>query len=127
MVGSTNSGVNWAGIQFNGDTGTNYSRHELRGNGSSVTSSASANYDYFLFGVWGSAVGASVVDLLDPFETTKFKTGKALSGWIGADGVQLTSGNWRNTAAVTSILVKNQGSETFRIGTRISIYGLKGS
>lgn len=127
MAGSTNSGVNWGAMQFNGDTGTNYSRHELRGNGSSVTSSASANYDSYLFGVWGGAAGAVVVDLLDPFETTKYKTGRALSGWVGADGVQLTSGSWRNTNAISSILIKNAGSEVFKIGTRFSLYGIKAS
>lgn len=125
MAGSTNSAVNWVGIQFNGDTANNYSRHELRGSGSSVTSSGSSNYDYFLFGVWGGSAGASVVDLLDVFDTTKYKTGRALSGWVGADGVQLTSGSWRNTNAVSSILIKNQGSEVFKIGTRFSLYGIK--
>jgi hypothetical protein len=125
MAGSTTSGINWVDIQFNGDTGSNYSRHELRGNGSSVTSSASANYDSYLFGIWGDAPGAAVVDLLDPFETTKFKTGRALSGWVGADGVQLTSGSWRNTNAISSIQIKNNGSAIFKIGTRFSLYGIK--
>jgi hypothetical protein len=115
----------WGFIQVNSDSGSNYSRHELRGSGSSVTSSASSNYDSFLYGVVGSGWGSSVIDLLDPFETSKFKTFRALSGWVGADGIQLTSGNWRNTNAISSILIDLQGVGNYDQYSRFSLYGWK--
>ena len=117
-------------MRFNGDSGSNYNGHGLLGDGSSVSSfvspistrmesvmSASANSTSGLF-------NSSVVDILDPFETTKYTTIKVLT--MSMDGPQLRLGSnaWRNTAAVSSItFIGNDGS--FIAGSRFSIYGLR--
>jgi hypothetical protein len=115
--------------RFNGDTGSNYSTHRLFGTGSSVVSDAFTSYTLIWAGVNTTnvfptdAFGASVLDILDPFETTKYTTTRALAGRT-SDFVPLLSGSWRNTAALTQItLSPNAGS--FVSGSRFSIYGLR--
>jgi hypothetical protein len=117
-------------IRFNSDTGSNYSRHYLFGDGSSVTSGGSSSQtSAYAVEVVGSASGAniyssSVVDILDPFSASKNKTVRSLAGWPGA-GIFLYSGAWYNTAAVTSItFTLNTGN--FTTSSRFSLYGIRG-
>jgi hypothetical protein len=118
-------------IQYNGDTAGNYSFHYLEGTGSSVISGAGTSQSS---GDLGVAVAETnvfsgfVVDLLDPFETTKFKTGRSFYGaaTAGSKWLGIMSHNWRSTSAVTSIKLA-AGAQSYQTGSRISIYGLKGS
>ncbi len=118
-------------LQFNADTATNYSAHRLFGQGSSVVSDAFTSQSYLFAGAnvetaaTANAFAASVVDILDPFETTKFKTTRTFAGAVAAPNyVVLQSGLWRNTAAITSIkLYPNTGSYTQN--SRFSLYGIK--
>ena len=118
-------------IQYNGDTAGNYSFHYLEGTGSSVISGAGTSQSS---GDLGVAVAESnvfsgfVVDILDPFETTKFKTGRSFygAGTAGSKWLGIMSHNWRSTSAVTSINIA-AGAQSFQTGSRFSIYGLKGS
>jgi hypothetical protein len=121
------------GMTFNADTGNNYSWHLLYGNGSSVASEAGTSQAYVRAGVGvgssgtANVFGATILDILDPFETTKFKTTRSLTGNSSNNDIQLMSGNWRNTAAVTSIQLKPAFGGNLAVGTRIAIYGLRGS
>ena len=116
-------------IELNGDTGSNYSLHVLYGNGSSVLSAAGAPSTIWALGnsvTTSNAFAASIVDILDPFETTKYTTGRILHGRIGSsNSIELLSGNWRNTAAVDTINFRVDGGQTLIAGTRLSLYGLK--
>lgn len=118
-------------IRFNSDTGSNYSWHQLGGDGSSVFSSAGTSQTQMLVGkqpVTSDANNftADVIDILDPFVTTKNTTIRSFNGYAGtAPVVILRSGAWYNTAAVTSITV-TQLSGNFVSGSRFSIYGIKG-
>lgn len=124
--------INNAFLRFNGDTTTNYSYHLLVGNGSTVTSDAGVSNDS---AVAGGSVGASgtanafapsVVDILDPFSTTKNKTVRSLTGQnSSASTIRLWSSNWRSTASVTSINIYPSSSTGFVSGSRFSLYGLK--
>jgi hypothetical protein len=119
--------------RINGDTGSNYSIHWMLGNGSAVQSYGEANYtsifDYSTVASdeTANAFAGTVIDLLDAFETTKFKTVRGLGGRsTSRNHVSLFSGAWRNTNAVTSFSMA-PANGTWAIGTRIAIYGLKGS
>lgn len=117
-------------FRYNSDAGT-YANHRLRGDGSSVTStSASPDTRNFI----GDAVpaststanifGAFVLDILDPFETTKNTTYRLLYGVnAGSQVIDLSSGVWVNSAAITSIEFDAIGD--FIAGTRVSLYGLR--
>jgi hypothetical protein len=115
-------------IRFNSDTGNNYTRHHLVGNGSSVASGASINRSTLpvfglIDGTNSSIPSAIVSDILDPFESTKFKTVRSLSG-RSATEIELMTGLWRNTDPVTSLTVL-LNSSSFNTGSRISLYGIK--
>jgi hypothetical protein len=115
-------------LRFNGDSGTNYSCHNLRGSSGSVTSGANTNETKVICRAIGGNdgnFGAVVIDILDPFETTKFKTVRSFGGYA-TDIVELGSGNWRNTGAITSILLDQDVGSNFLANSRFSIYGIKG-
>jgi len=126
------SGPNNVSARLNTDTGSNYSHHRLYGDGASVSSFASTSQTSFLAGAISSnsdtanAFGAAVLDLLDFSSTSKNKTIRLLAG-VSSTGsaVQMSSGAWYSTAAVTEIQF-NATSGSFVSGSRFSIYGLKG-
>lgn len=118
---------------FNG-TGTSGSWHILYGNGSSVSTSAGTS-DGLIFGVFSIAAATQtassftpmVLDLLDPFETTKNKTYRYLTGMTGLNNiVELGSGGWFNTSALSSIKIENANEPSNLVtGSRFSLYGIK--
>jgi hypothetical protein len=123
------------------DTGANYSKHSLFSdyqNGALVYAdgvSGASNMSSILFTTTGvsGAFGAFVVDIYDYANTSKYKTVKVLSG---ADGngtvagynpsVGITSGNWRNTAAITNIRLTPQLGTLFNQYSQFALYGIKG-
>lgn len=129
-------------IRINGDTGSNYTKHYLYGNGTSATAAgytSATNNGEGIFGgtMPGSAAGVanmfgvSIVDILDYTSTTKNKTARTFSGGETNSGttndiVWLTSGVWLSTSAVTSLVLYNQGSNNFASGTTFALYGIKG-
>ena len=122
-------------MQFNGDTAAYYSWHRLYGTGSVATADSAANASYMLIGQESTATasasffGASVIDILDYVDTNKYKTVRCLTGIDlngGTDGrIMLTSGNWRSTSAVSTILVKPV-SGNFVQYSSFALYGIKG-
>lgn len=122
----TSTGAEAFTLTFNGDTGTNYSHHRLLGNGSSVSSTAGTSTSSIFAGFITSQFGGIVLDILDAFSTSKYKTTRALMGALGSvNEIHLTSGNWRSTSAVTSITLTSAAS-AIQSGSRFSLYGSKG-
>lgn len=118
-------------VRFNSDTAANYSHHQLYGSGSSVSSAAGANQTVMYAGDIAANDAAAysyspvVIDILDPFSTSKYKTIRGLSGTaVSYIWLSLFSGSWRNTAAVTSIQLL--GIANLRTASRFSLYGIKG-
>jgi hypothetical protein len=122
------------GITFNGDSGSNYAFHRLGGDGSSVFSEAGTSQTLPVFGytvaagtTTSNSFGAGVIDILDPYSTTKNKTVRVLSGLVGGRSwVFLASGLWMNTASATSITLDQLYGPNFIAGSRFSLYGIKG-
>lgn len=121
--------ANDAFIRFNGDTGTNYSRHSLYGNGASAAAYGAANETAMGFTYTASSTnpGAVICDVLDYANTNKYKTIKVLNGddQNGSGIIMLASGNWRNTAAITSITIF-EDSGVFGQYSSFALYGIKG-
>jgi hypothetical protein len=123
-----------AKFQFNGDTGNNYAVHNLYGNGSTVSANGTANRTIIDLGrnvnfpSDTNTYGVFVFDVLDYASTTKYKTTRSIQGTNtngdGALGIDLESGLWMNTSAITSINL----NWTFLGGsqTSIALYGIKG-
>ena len=96
-------------MRLNSDTGSNYAYHELYGTGSGAGSSGGATQTSISSAMYirsGTSIfGAAVIDILDYKDTNKYKTIRSLNGCDanGAGYMNLVSGLWRNTAAITNI------------------------
>lgn len=128
------SNINTIRMTFNGDTGTNYAIHRLFGDGTTVTSDGNGTTPVIEAGEIpggnidsGNAWGPVIIDILDPFETTKNKTIRSLSGNAAPQFPRLffRSGLWNNTAALTTITMTCGTVNNFRTGSRFSLYGLR--
>ncbi len=121
-------------ITFNSDTGANYSRHQLKGDGASATAAGSANLsDMQMNSPIPNSTNTSiyaglVLDILDYTNTNKYKTMRILVGsdLNGSGQIIFGSGNWRNTNAVTSVKFT---PETFNWAqySHFALYGIKGA
>ena len=119
-------------FRINGDTGSNYANHYLLGQGTVGLSGAAASQTSMqMFGyVTGTSTTSPtnmVFDLLDYTNTNKYKTAKAISGidLNGSGEVELTSGLWMNTAAVTSITILTNGG--WFTNSTAQLYGIQTS
>jgi len=121
-------------LQFNSDTGSNYSRHYLYGNGSSAIAAAGASATSIGTGVFANSSSTSgsftpiIIDVADYTNTSKNTTVKTLSGYDsnGTGYLGLFSGGWYNTAAVTSISFFMDSGNLDQY-TQFALYGIKGA
>ena len=121
-------------IRFNGDTGSNYSYHLIGNMASDTTATSGAGTSQNGIIILDQQTGGStywnpsVVDILDYRNANKYKTTRSLNGVdrnSNSGGFcYLISGNWRNTAAITSISIQPV-SNNLNTNTRFSLYGLK--
>ena len=116
-------------IRFNSDSGSNYARHYLEGNGATASASATAPDTGGVFSNTsnGTSPYVAVCDILDYANTNKNTTIRALSGRDknGSGSIALRSSLWLNTAAVTSITIL-AGSGNLSSGSQFALYGIKG-
>jgi hypothetical protein len=133
----SNHGVSNAALYFGwyniSDTGTSYSYHELKGNGStpSTIGNVSMPYGYYVT-IPGASISSGifasfVADILDYTSTTKTKTMKMIGGYDanGSGMTILASGNHTSLNPVNTIFID---SDTGLVaGTRVSIYGITSS
>lgn len=118
-------------LRFNSDAGTNYSWHEIGGNGTAVSPSSGTNATVMYVGYAGNTTNnlypsPVIIDILDYAHTNKYKTIRSLQGndINGSGWAILDSGNWRSTSAVTSIvLLLNSGN--FQQYSSFTLYGIK--
>lgn len=137
FVGRTNTGSDSAvHVRFNSDSGSNYSRHRLYGENSTVGQDGSANNTELTLGKVTNAtniVGAAIIDILEYANTNIYKTARCLAGLDRSTSggiVLLAGGNWRNTNAITSIMLRpdNFGSGgAWAQYSQFALYGIKGA
>jgi hypothetical protein len=119
-------------MQFNSDTGSNYSRHYLSADGSTVYAGGNASQtDADIFGyVLGSSTTnptAGIVDILDYANANKYKTVRSLVGCDqnGSGEIGFVSNSWQSTSAITSI--KIFCNFNFQEYSSFALYGIKDS
>jgi hypothetical protein len=118
-------------MQLNSDTGSNYTRHYIFGNGSSVTASASTSQSSLTVGdtsITANIFSAFIIDILDYTNTNKNKVVRSLNGvdFNGSGSASMYTGVWLNTAAINSIKLFSNGSETIQQYSSFALYGIKG-
>jgi hypothetical protein len=120
-------------MRFNSDTGNNYARHILEGDGVTAAAYAASTGNLMSIGTaTASTAGASmfqgvVADVLDYKDTNKYKTLRNLSGndRNGSGAISFTSGLWMNTNAVTSITIFADSGNLDQYSS-FALYGIKG-
>ena len=119
-------------IQFNGDTGSNYSNHTFQTYGASSLNAdgyASFAYVYQAGRLTGPTSHASIyattiLDIADYANTNKNTTFIGLTESISAsDYLSFFSALWDDTAAVTSILLYSASDDLVE-DTTMTLYGL---
>jgi hypothetical protein len=122
-------------MRANGDSGSNYSAHNLGGSGSSTQANAYVSNTYMYPGpampaanATANVFGATVIDILDYANTNKYKVMRSLSGFDGngSGEIYLNSATWRNTNAITSLSLLFTSSNCVQY-SQFALYGIKGA
>jgi len=111
--------------QVNGDTGSNYSNTTLFAEAGTVYSDRASGASFGRIGFWnGDSVGNTLITNFQNYSNTStFKTSISRGG--NASAIVGTVVNlWRSTAAITSILIYNDGGN-FNTGSTFTLYGIK--
>ena len=118
-------------LQYNSDTGSNYSWTGAAGYaGSSPNSfrgtSVAVQKVGFTSATSGNAWTPINIDILNYANTTTNKTCLSRSNSVdGNSYVLMMVGLWRNTAAINSITFTSESSGTFASGSTFTLYGIK--
>lgn len=118
-------------LTFNADTGNNYARHNLYGDGASTGASGTGTNAQISVAVCprtsvtANCFGVGVLDILDYRNTNKYKTVRSLTSWDanGSGVVVFESGVWMNTNAITSITITAYNT-SFAQYSQFSLYGV---
>ena len=129
-LGTTNSGTS-PYIRFNSDSGANYSRHFLYGTGTSAVAFGSSSDTFTMIGGWVNGMHSTypivnIIDIHDYASTSKNKTVRVFAGQDlnGSGSVELMSGVWMSTSAITSITITGSA---FTTTSTAALYGIKGA
>lgn len=123
-------------FRFNGDSASNYTRHEMWGDGGGAYGNGVASETQGYAGMFSStassvanAFGMGVLDIFDYASTSKHKTIKSLGGIDNGNGggVNSSSSLWRSTSAITSIQLYGENGGTLQQYSHFALYGIKGS
>ena len=117
------------------DTGTNYARHNVYANGTTVSASGTAstfNISMSTTVAGGSSTadiyGVALIDIHDYASTSKYKTVRSFTGtdFNNANGaLALTSGLWMSTSAINTLRLYI--SNSFTTSSTFALYGIKGA
>lgn len=122
---------------LNGDSGTNYTRHGLVGDGSAISISntaagSSPGFQMLNAAADGSStanvMGVAIIDILDYASTSKYKTIRMSTGvdFNGSGRTAIVSSLWLSTSAVNSISFEDPVGNGFTTSSTFSLYGIKG-
>lgn len=117
-------GDNWC-LQFNGDTGTNYSATRLRWQTPSPDSSRTTNATNILgIQMSDTTIGTQIYQIQNYSNTTTYKTA-IFRGGTSAVLMGAAVGLWRSTAAINAVKVLTNGGTNFSTGSTFTLYGIK--
>lgn len=125
MVGTATNGSSIL-FNYNSDTGNNYSRILLQGNGTAASSSSQSNTDGNYAGTWYSSYPCfTTIDLMSyagsTYKTNLITTNADING---SGNIRYIVGLWRSTSTINSITFSIY-LDTFNAGTTATLYGIK--
>jgi len=113
-------------FRVNGDTGSNYSTTDVRGNGSTASSGRDSSQTvgrYFRGLTNAASNNLAIIQFMSYANTNVYKT-ILTAGAIPSVGVERNVNLWRSTSAITSIDIRTNTS-TYASGTTVALYGIK--
>ena len=117
-------GDNGLCMQFNNDTGSNYSTTFMYGTGTSAVSNRQTSATFSMFGRSSSSnPTTSIGNVQNYANTTTYKT----TIGRGNNASALTIANislWRSTSAINSITILNESSQTITSNSIFTLYGI---
>jgi hypothetical protein len=128
IIANVTAQIDNVGITLNSDTGSNYSRTLINGNGSTATSTRGSNQTY-LYTMYKDTAGGDPVMSISQFQnysnSTTYKTilTRQETNSSGTKSVQAMVSLWRSTSAITSISI-NSGNANFNSGSTFTLYGI---
>jgi hypothetical protein len=126
VFNGTAATATYTGLQFNGDTGSNYSYTQVHGNGTSALSGRSSNATELYTSSSNTVTttpSVMIVNIQNYANTTTNKTALIRNSNAAVEAAAAV-GTWRNTAAITSVTIKTPGTN-FAVGSTFSLYGIK--
>jgi len=134
-LGRLTGNANNCTLKINDDSGSNYSFHQLYGDGGSAgaggngfsTPSSSPNFNLTAASATAGNFGVGIMDILDYTNTSKLKTIRTLTGHDtnGGGYVIARSALWNSTSAVTSITFTPDSGYSFAQYSQFALYGVK--
>ena len=119
----TSTASEYMSINLNSDTGSNYSRTRLSGNGTTASSGRGSNETVGYIGAETYGTNAlkfnTVVHFMNYANTTTYKTFLSRANHIDL-AAEAIVGLWRSTSAITTIKVNSN----FATGSTFSLYGI---
>lgn len=121
-------------VQLNGDTGSNYAFHWLRGTGSIHVTGQNSQSNMRLvpssIDMDATYPTVAIMDIHDYASTTKNTTIRSFGGsdgdtYFASGTVGLLSGLWLNTNAVSTITI-SLSAGNFSTNSTFALYGIKG-
>lgn len=120
--GAINSGYG-LNLQYNSDTGANYSNTYFYGDGSSALSGRGTSENVGYVGYLSTGQGNTIAHIMNYANTTTYKTALGRGNQAGVLTVARVM-LWRSTAAINSIKLSFDGIVTFNSGTTATLYGI---
>ena len=119
---------NYHTLKINSDSGSNYSRTWIYGDGTSASSGrqSNASFIYLVTEVIPSAASTfdTVITNINNYSNaTTYKTIMS-RGNNSADQTGATVALWRSTSAITTLLIATDAGGNYQIGSTFSLYGI---
>ena len=119
--GTITTGDDTWGLQFNSDTGSNYSSTALYGDGSSAGSNRTSSQTKANSSYSGTSNSTTIIQLQNYANSTTYKTGLVRNNGGGFVSARVVL--WRSTSAITSI-VASPNTYQFATGSTFTLYGI---
>jgi hypothetical protein len=118
---TSSSGTN---IQFNSDTGTNYSRTAVYATGSIAGSVGAGNGALISAGSFSTSQSVCRINVMNYANTANYKTTISRTD-AASEELSAIVGLWRSTAAINTIKISADGGINYNTGTTFTLYGIK--
>lgn len=114
------------GLQFNSDTGSNYSDTMLAGNGSTASSSRQSSQFSIRSGYWETGRSQTYISIMDYVNSNTYKTtlSRQFQSGTTTSYVVANTGLWRSTSAINSITLGSI-SGNIASGSIFKLYGIE--